>query len=219
MIKGRCGVTSQRKPTSTGSTTDGRGDGSKPGPKARSDLSGSVVAARRGGVMKIALRHCAAGRPPPILIAARDGDMLVLQLVARRSTGGHGDARWAAEPANVELTGGGSRAGRMRNRVPGDCTVSHRPRRVYAEIVEVTAGWVEIVASRHATPAAPGTDRRRRWRLDSKRSLNFPAVLGATCTGKLLPGTQRSVRWTAAAPAGRWLNHTSRPRTSTPPGG
>ncbi|CAM4454683.1 ESX-1 secretion-associated protein EspG1 [Mycobacterium basiliense] len=154
------------------------------------------------------------------VIAARNDDMLVLQLVAP----GVGLANMVttvlgnAEPANVEpLTGVASEL--------AECTsaaqltrygLAPTMARIYTEIVTNPNSWVEIVASqRHSggttthTKAAVGV-------LDSPhgRIVSLPRQVGGELYGSFLPGTQQNLERALESllellPAGSWLDRAS----------
>lgn len=154
------------------------------------------------------------------VIAARDGDMLVLQLVAPQVglAGMMTTVLGGAEPANVEpLTGVASEL--------AECTtaaqlarhgVTPTTARIYTEIVTNPTSWVEIVASqRHPggtttqTSAAAGV-------LDSPhgRLVSLPRRVGGELYGSFLPGTQQNLQRALESllellPAGAWLDHTA----------
>lgn len=159
----------------------------------------------RRGIGGVMVRFVVCRRGDRHVIAARDGDMLVLQLVAPQVglAGMVTAVLGPAEPANVEpLTGVATEL--------AECTTASQltqygiapaSARVYAEIVGTRpAGWRSLPAN--ATPAAP---RRRptpplaSWTPSSVGWCRFPAVLEATCTEASCPALSRtwSVRWTA----------------------
>lgn len=152
------------------------------------------------------------------VIAVRDGDMLVLQLVAPQVSLAEMVAAvlGPAEPANVEpLTGVASEL--------AECTtatqlaqhgVNPTTARTYTEIISNPTSWVEIVASqRHPggtttqTSAAAGI-------LDSThgRLVSLPRRVGSELYGSFLPGTQQNLQHALDnllefLPAGAWLDH------------
>ena len=167
-----------------------------------------------GGVM---VRFVVCRKDDSHVIAARDGDMFVVQLVAPQIglAGMVTTVLGTAEPANVEpLTGVASEL--------AECTtaaqlaqhgVAPATARVYAEIVSNPSGWVEIVASqRHPggttthTQAAAGV-------LDSPhgRLVSLPRKVGGELYGSFLSGTQQNLQRALDGlleflPAGAWLD-------------
>ncbi|MFV8318854.1 ESX secretion-associated protein EspG [Mycobacterium sp. 23] len=168
-----------------------------------------------GGLM---VRFVVCRKGDTHVVAARDEDMLVLQLVAPQI----GLAAMvttvlgSADPAGVEpLTGVASEL--------AECTtaaqlmrhgVSATQARIYTEIVSDPTGWVEIIATqRHPggttthTSAAAGV-------LDSKhgRLVSLPRRVGGELYGSFLPGTQQNLQRALDSllellPAGSWLDH------------
>lgn len=152
------------------------------------------------------------------VIAARDEDLLVLQLVAPQVglAGMLTTVLGTAEPANVEpLTGLASEL--------AECTTAAQlsrhgippaQARIYAEIVSNPTSWVEIIATqRHPggttthTPAAAGL-------LDSEhgRLVSLPRRVGGELYGSFLSGTQQNLQRALDSlmellPAGSWLDH------------
>ncbi|BBX75561.1 ESX secretion-associated protein EspG [Mycobacterium shinjukuense] len=179
-----------------------------------------------GGVM---VRFAVCRKDETHVVAARDGDMLVLQRVAPRVglAGMVTIVLGEAEPANVEpLTGVASEL--------ADCTtaaqlsrhgVAPAMARLYTEIVSNPTGWVEIVASqRHPggttthTQAAAGV-------LDSRygRLVSLPRRVGGELYGSFLPGTQQNLQRALDSllellPAGSWLDHAADHAHASPRG-
>lgn len=178
-----------------------------------------------GGVM---VRFVVCRRGDRHVIAARDGDMLVLQLVAPQVglAGMVTAVLGPAEPANVEpLTGVATEL--------AECTTASQltqygiapaSARVYAEIVGNPTGWVEIVASqRHPGGTTTQTDAAAGV-LDSKlgRLVSLPRRVGGDLYGSFLPGTQQNLERALDGllellPAGAWLDPHLRSRTSLLP--
>ncbi|BBX99069.1 ESX secretion-associated protein EspG [Mycobacterium lacus] len=170
-----------------------------------------------GGVM---VRFVVCRKGDDHVVAARDGDMLVLQRVAPQVglAGMVTIVLGPAEPANVEpLTGVASEL--------AECTtaaqlsrhgVAPNTARIYAEIVSNPTGWVEIVASqRHPggttthTQAAAGVLDSARGRL-----VSLPRRVGGELYGSFLPGTQQNLQRALDSlmellPAGSWLDRAS----------
>ena len=167
-----------------------------------------------GGVM---VRFVVCRKDDSHVIAARDGDMFVVQLVAPQIglAGMVTTVLGTAEPANVEpLTGLASEL--------AECTtaaqlsrhgVAPATARIYTEIVSNPTGWVEIVAiQRHPggttthTQAAAGV-------LDSPhgRLVSLPRKVGAELYGSFLSGTPQNLQRALDGllellPAGAWLD-------------
>jgi hypothetical protein len=168
-----------------------------------------------GGVM---VRFVVCRKGERHVIAARDGDMLVLQLVAAQVglAGMLATVLGPAEPAKVEpLTGVASEL--------ADCKTADQlarqgvppsSARVYAEIVGNPTSWVEIVASqRHPGGTVTQTDAAAGV-LDSPhgRLVSLPRRVGNELYGSFLPGTQQNLQRALDSllellPAGTWLDH------------
>ena len=176
----------------------------------RRDRGGSA-----GGLM---VRFVVCRKDDTHVIAARDDDMLVLQMVAPQVglAGMVTTVLGPADPASVEpLTGVASEL--------AECTTAAQlaghgvppaQARIYSEIVSNPTSWVEIVASqRHpggtttTTPAAAGV-------LDSEhgRLVSLPRRVGGELYGSFLAGTQQNLQRALDSllellPAGSWLDH------------
>jgi hypothetical protein len=168
-----------------------------------------------GGTM---VRFVVCRKDETHVVVARDGDMLVLQLVAPQVglAGMVTTVLGPAEPASVEpLTGVASEL--------AECTTAAQlsrhgvppaQARIYAEIVSNPTSWVEIIATqRHPggttthTPAAAGV-------LDSEhgRLVSLPRRVGGELYGSFLAGTQQNLQRALDSlvellPAGSWLDH------------
>lgn len=168
-----------------------------------------------GGTM---VRFVVCRKDETHVVVARDGDMLVLQLVAPQLglAGMVTTVLGPAEPASVEpLTGVASEL--------AECTTAAQlsrhgvppaQARIYAEIVSNPTSWVEIIATqRHPggttthTPAAAGV-------LDSEhgRLVSLPRRVGGELYGSFLAGTQQNLQRALDSlvellPAGSWLDH------------
>ncbi|WP_373142989.1 ESX secretion-associated protein EspG [Mycobacterium marinum] len=167
-----------------------------------------------GGVM---VRFVVCRKGERHVIAVRDGDMLVLQLVAPRVglAGMVTAVLGTAEPANVEpLTGIASELGECTNAAQlTRYGLTPTTARLYTEIVTNPKSWVEIVASeRHPggttthTKAAAGV-------LDSAhgRLVSLPRQVGGELYGSFLPGTEQNLQRTLDGllellPSGSWLD-------------
>ncbi len=168
-----------------------------------------------GGVM---VRFVVCRKGERHVIAARDGDMLVLQLVSPQVglAGMVTSVLGPAEPAPVEpMTGVASEL--------ADCTTAEQlarrgvpsnSARVYAAIVGNPSSWVEIVASqRHPGGTTTQTDAAAGV-LDSPhgRLVSLPRRVGGELYGSFLPGTQQNLQRALDSlmellPAGSWLDH------------
>jgi hypothetical protein len=168
-----------------------------------------------GGVM---VRFVVCRKGERHVIAARDGDMLVLQLVAPQVglAGMLTSVLGPAEPAKVEpLTGVASEL--------AECTTAEQlaqrgvpssSARIYAEIVGNPTSWVEIIASqRHPGGTTTQTDAAAGV-LDSPhgRLVSLPRRVGSELYGSFLPGTQQNLQRALDSllellPAGTWLDH------------
>lgn len=168
-----------------------------------------------GGVM---VRFVVCRKGDRHVVAARNGDMLVLQLVAPQVSLAAmvTTVLGPADPANVEpLTGVASEL--------AECTTSAQlvqygvnptAARIYSEIVSNPTGWVEIVASqRHPggttthTPAAAGVLDSGRGRL-----VSLPRRIGGELYGSFLAGTEQNLQRALTSllellPVGGWLDH------------
>lgn len=168
-----------------------------------------------GGVM---VRFVVCRKGESHVIAARDGDLLVLQLVAP-SVGLAGmvtTVLGAAEPANVEpLTGLATELARCTTAAQVAAHgVGPASARVYSEIISNPSSWVEITASqRHPggtfthTDVAAGVLHSRLGRL-----VSLPRRIGGELYGSFLPGTEENLRRTLDGlleflPAGSWFDY------------
>ncbi|QLL07423.1 ESX secretion-associated protein EspG [Mycobacterium vicinigordonae] len=152
------------------------------------------------------------------VVAARDDDMLVLQLVAPQVglAGMLTTVLGPADPANVEpLTGLASEL--------AECTtaaqltrhgVTPAQARIYSEIVSNPASWVEIVASQRHSGGTNTTTSAAAGVLDSKhgRLVSLPRRVGGELYGSFLPGTQQNLQRALDSllellPAGSWFDH------------
>lgn len=151
------------------------------------------------------------------VVAARDGQMLVLQLVEPQVglAGMITTVLGPALPANVEpLAGVASElaecttaAPPARHGVPAATT------RVFTEIVNNPSSWVEIVASqRHSGGTTTQTDAAAGV-LDSTlgRLVSLPRCVGGELYGCFLPGTQQNLQRALDSllellPAGAWFD-------------
>jgi EspG family len=169
-----------------------------------------------GGVM---VRFAVCRKGERHVIAARDGDLLVLQLVAPQVglAGMVTTVLGPAEPANVEpLTGvatelaGCTTAAQLAKHGIGSTSA-----RIYAEIIEDPASWVEITASQRypggtstRTDVAVGV-------LDSTygRLVSLPCRIGGELYASFLLGSQENLQRALDGllkflPVGAWLDHT-----------
>lgn len=173
---------------------------------------------RGGEAAGVMVRFVVCRKGDTHVVAARDEDMLVLQLVAPQVglAGMVTTVLGSAEPANVEpLTGVASEL--------AECTTAAQltrhgvppaQARIYAEIVSDPTGWVEIIATQRNpggttihTSAAAGV-------LDSKhgRLVSLPRRVGGELYGSFLAGTQQNLQRALDGllellPVGSWLDH------------
>ncbi|OCB28319.1 secretion protein EspG [Mycobacterium malmoense] len=171
----------------------------------RRDLGGVMV---RFAVCRKGERH---------VIAAREGDLVVLQLVAPQVglAGMVTTVLGPATPANVEpmtgvaaeLAGCTTAAQLVQHGVPPMSA------RVYAEIISDPTGWVEITAGqRHPGGTSTHTDVAAGV-LDSAhgRVVSLPRRVGRELYGSFLSGTQENLQRTLDGlmeflPAGAWFD-------------
>ncbi|OBH12951.1 secretion protein EspG [Mycobacterium sp. E1715] len=171
----------------------------------RRDLGGTMV---RFAVCRKGERH---------VIAARDGDLVVLQLVAPQVglAGMVTTVLGPATPANVEpLTGV---AAELAACTTAAQLVQHgaapASARVYAEIIGDPSSWVEIIAGqRHPGGTSTHTDVAAGV-LDSihGRLVSLPRRVGGELYGSFLSGTQENLQRTLDGlmeflPAGAWFD-------------
>jgi hypothetical protein len=170
-----------------------------------------------GGVM---VRFVVCRKGERHVIAARDGDLLVIQLVTPQVglAGMVTTVLGSATPANVEpLTGVASEL--------AECTtpaqlvnlgVAPASARVYAEIVSNPSSWVEIIAGeRHPGGTSTQTDVAAGV-LDSPqgRLVSLPRRVGGELYGSFLPGSQENLQRTLDGlleflPSRAWFDPTS----------
>ncbi|ORB85652.1 ESX secretion-associated protein EspG [Mycobacterium kansasii] len=170
-----------------------------------------------GGVM---VRFVVCRKDDRHVIAVRNGDMLVLQLVAPQVglAGMVTAVLGTAEPANVEpLTGIASEL--------AECTTAAQltryglaptAARIYTEIVGNPDSWVEIVASQRHPGGTTTHTKAAAGVLDSAhgRLVSLPRIVSGELYGSFLPGTQQNLQLALDAlvellPAGSWLDHAS----------
>lgn len=186
--------------------TLGRPDRSLEGRWWRRDGAGSMV---RFAVCRRDERH---------VIAARDGDLIVLQLVAPQVglAGMIATVLGPAEPADVEpLTGvaaelaGCSTAGQL-----AQYGIAAASARRYAEIIANPSSWVEITAGQRHPGGTSTQTEVAAGVLDSPhgRVVSLPRRVGGELYGSFLPGTQENLQRTLEGlleflPAGGWFDH------------
>jgi EspG family len=151
------------------------------------------------------------------LIVARDGDLMVLQLVAPQVglAGMLNTVLGSAPPANVEPLTGVARelAGCTTPAQLVQYGLGSASARTYIEIINNPAGWVEITASqRHPGGTSTHTDVAAGV-LDSARGrvVSLPRRVGGDLYGSFLAGTQENLQRTLDGlleflPAGAWLD-------------
>jgi hypothetical protein len=160
------------------------------------------------------------------VIAARDGDLLVLQLVAPQVglAGMVTAVLGPAEPADVEpLTGiaaelsGCTTPAQLMEHGIGSSSAA-----VYADIVGNPDSWVEIIASqRHPGGTSTQTDVAAGV-LDSPRGrvVSLPRRVGGELYGSFLSGTQDNLQRTLDGlleflPSGSWLDQVDEAQASS----
>jgi EspG family len=168
-----------------------------------------------GGVM---VRFVVCRKDERHVVAARDGDLLVLQLVAPQVglAGMVTVVLGPAEPANVEpLTGV---AAELANCTTAAQLVEHgvasASARIYADIITDPTSWVEITASqRHPGGTSTQTDVAAGV-LDSAqgRLVSLPRRVGGELYGSFLSGTQENLQRTLDGlleflPARAWFDY------------
>ncbi len=154
------------------------------------------------------------------VIAVRDGDLIVLQLVAPQVglAGMVSAVLGTAAPANVEPLTGVSRelAGCTTPAQLTQYGLGAASARTYIEIINNPASWAEITASqRHHGGTSTHTDVAAGV-LDSAqgRLVSLPRRVGGDLYGSFLAGTQENLQRTLDGlleflPAGAWSDHES----------
>lgn len=169
----------------------------------------------RGGVM---VRFALCRKDERHVIAARDGDLMVLQLVAPQVglAGMVTTVLGTAEPANVEpLTGLADELAKCTTAAQLTAHGLEAPSaRIYAEIITNPSSWVEIIAGqRHPGGTSTQTDVAAGV-LDSAlgRLVSLPRRVGGELYGSFLSGTQENLQRALEGlleflPAGAWFDH------------
>jgi EspG family len=168
-----------------------------------------------GGVM---VRFVVCRKGERHVIAARDGDLLVLQLVAARTglAGMVTTVLGPAKPANVEpLTGVATELAECTTAAQlAERGVASASARIYAEIVAEPSSWVEITATqRHSggtftrTDVAAGVIESAQGRV-----VSLPRRVGGELYGSFLSGTNENLQRSLDGlleflPAGSWFDH------------
>lgn len=167
-----------------------------------------------GGVM---VRFVVCRKGERHVVAARDGDMLVLQLIAPQVglAGMVNAVLGDGQPADVEpLTGVAAElAGCTTAEQLMEHGVGAASARVYAELISAPDSWVEISATqRHPGGTSTQTDVAAGV-LDSARGrvVSLPRRVGGELYGSFLSGTQQNLQRTLDGlieflPAGAWLD-------------
>jgi hypothetical protein len=170
-----------------------------------------------GGVM---VRFVVCRKGERHVIAARDGDLLVIQLVTPQVglAGMVTTVLGSATPANVEpLTGVASELAECTTQAQlVNLGVAPASARVYAEIVSNPSSWVEIIAGeRHPGGTSTQTDVAAGV-LDSPqgRLVSLPRRVGGELYGSFLPGSQENLQRTLDGlleflPSRAWFDPTS----------
>jgi hypothetical protein len=168
-----------------------------------------------GGVM---VRFVVCRKGDRHVIVARDGELLVLQLVAPQVglAGMVTTVLGPATPANVEpLTGVATELAQCTNAAQlVNLGVPPASARIYAEIVSNPSSWVEIIAcERHPGGTSTQTEVAAGV-LDSPqgRLVSLPRRVHGELYGSFLSGTQENLQRTLDGlleflPAGAWFDH------------
>jgi EspG family len=168
-----------------------------------------------GGVM---VRFAVCRKGERHVIAAREGDLVVLQLVAPQLglAGMVTTVIGPATPANVEpLTGVAAELAACTTAAQlAEHGAAPASARVYAEIISDPSSWVEISASqRHSGGTSTRTDVAAGV-LDSVhgRLVSLPRRVGGELYGSFLSGTQENLQRTLDGlmeflPARAWFDH------------
>jgi EspG family len=168
-----------------------------------------------GGVM---VRFVVCRKDERHVIAARDGDLIVLQLVAPQVglAGMVTTVMGTADPANVEpLTGVASELASCTTAAQlAEYGLGPTSARIYAEIIGNPSSWVEITAGqRHSGGTSTQTDVAAGV-VDSAlgRLVSLPRRVGGELFGSFLSGTQENLQRTLDGlleflPAGGWFDH------------
>lgn len=173
----------------------------------RQDLGGAML---RFAICRKGDRH---------VIAARDGDLLVLQLVAEQVglAGMLTTVLGPAQPANVEpLTGLAAELATCTT--PAQLVkygIAPASARSYAAIIKNPSSWVEITASQHHPGGTLTQADVAAGVLDSTRGrlVSLPRRVGGELYGSFLPGSQENLQRSLDGlleflPARTWFDHT-----------
>lgn len=134
------------------------------------------------------------------VVAARDGDMLVLQLVAPQIglAGMVTTVLGSAEPADVEpLTGVASKLAECKTASQiAQYGVAPASARVYADIIANPTSWVEITATERHPGGTTTTTDLAAGIADSRqgRVVSLPRRVNGELYGSFLPGTQDNLQ-------------------------
>ena len=176
----------------------------------------------RRDVGDVMVRFAVCRKDERHVVAVRDGDLLVLQLVAPQVglAGMVTSVLGAAEPANVEpLTGVAKElAGCSTEAQLAQLGVGSASARVYAEIVGNPAGWVEITASQRHPGGTSTQTKVAAGVLDSARGrlVSLPRRIAGELYGSFLPGTTENLQRSLDGllefvPAGSWFDQDEAP--------
>jgi hypothetical protein len=168
-----------------------------------------------GGVM---VRFAVCRKGDRHVIAARDGDLLVLQLVAPQVglAGMVTAVLGSAEPADVEpLTGVASELAACTTAAQlAAHGVGPASARGYAEIISDPSSWVEIVAGQRHPGGTTTHTEVAAGVLDSPRGrlVSLPRRVGGELYGSFLSGTRENLQRTLDGlleflPARAWFDH------------
>lgn len=167
-----------------------------------------------GGVM---VRFVVCRKNDRHVIAVRNGDLLVLQLVAAQVglAGMVTAVLGTAEAANVEpLTGVATELAECSTAAQlARYGVTPTTARIYTEIVSNPNSWVEIVASQRHSGGTTTHTKAAAGVLDSAhgRLVSLPRLVSGELYGSFLPGTQQNLQRALDGlmdllPAGSWLD-------------
>jgi hypothetical protein len=170
-----------------------------------------------GGVM---VRFAVCRKGERHVVAARDGELIVLQLVAAQVglAGMVSTVLGPAPAARVEpLTGVAAELAKCTTAAQlVNLGVTSATARTYAEIVGNPSSWVEIIASERHPGGTYTQTTMAAGILDSPhgRLVSLPRRVGGDLYGSFLPGTQENLQRTLDAlleflPARGWFDNTS----------
>jgi hypothetical protein len=180
-------------------------------------LEGRWWRRNRGGAM---VRFVVCRKEQRHVVAARDGDLIAMQLVAPQVglAGMVTTVLGPATPASVEpLTGLASELAECTTAAQlANLGIAPPTARVYAEIVNNPDSWVEILASERHPGGTSTQTTIAAGVLDSPlgRLVSLPRRVGGELYGSFLPGSEENLQRTLDGlmeflPAGAWFDPTS----------